>query len=392
MPRIHLIASSDDYLLEQRLSAAVAEACDSFGGIEAEIQPEEATPESVSLELVSPSLFAAQRVLVVPDAREWLGAAAPPGHKAGRTQPPDPEPLIHVLGEGVPEGVVLIMGAWCGRKPTGSLVKAFDGAGQVDWVGLPPPPKPWEDAVLSDEQRRVLDGVLDRAVEGVSFSAGARRLLLDRLGFSPRLLVTEARKLAGATGGEEVDVDLVRQLTFPRERSLEVVRDAVLGRRLEPLLDLVAAAGAGAPINNWQGQRLEAGGFVKILYSMVANLQLQLLYLRRVTEAAGLCREMAPEKTSDRGWYGRKFKGGIAPKLLTRLKEDAPSPLLRPGGKAPSPWTLGLLFSGAGRYSDLELEAAVAGAAEVEVQVRRDAHALEALTAWLAGFIGSCSG
>lgn len=388
MPRVHLIAASDDFLLEERLAAVVDELGRELGGAATEVQGDDATPESVATELVSPSLFAADRVLVVPDAREWLGAPAPPGLKAAKAEPPDPTPLIRVLADGVPEGVALVLGAWCGRKPTGELADALAAAGRVEWIGLPPPPKPWEDAVLSDEQRRVLESLLARVAGPARFSRRAIDLLFERLGFAPRLLVQEVRKLAGAAAGGEVDEELVRRLTFPRERSLEVVRDAVLERRLAPLLDLVAAAGSGAPVNDWQGQRLEPEAFERILYAQVANLQLQLLYLRQVADAAGLTGEMAPERTRARGWYGRRFKPELAPELIARLADDAPSPLVKPGAKPPSPWALGALFAGAGRYTEAELAAAVASAGEVEVRLRAADTALDTLTAWLAGFVG----
>ncbi len=280
------------------------------------------------------------------------------------------------------------MGAWCGRKPTGELVEAMEKAGSFDWIPVPPPPKPWEDAVLSQEQWKVLEAVLLKAAGGVSFDRRATRLLLERLGFAPRLLVQEVRKLTGAVGDGEVDEALVRRLTFPRERSLEVVRDAVLARKLGPLLDLVAAAGAGAPINDWQGQRVEPGRLGPTLFGQVTNLQLQMLYLRLLTQSMGAGRELEPDQTSRRGWYNRRFKNDLAPGLLARLKEDAPSPVVRPGARPPTPFSLGVLFSGAGRYSNDELTAAVAGASKVEAGARQEPYLLEALTVWLSGFIG----
>ncbi len=389
MSHIRLIAASDDYLLEERLSAEVLRVCSELGGVEPEIQSDEATPESVALELVSPSLFAAQRVLVVEDARVWLGAAAPPGIKTTKVSPPDLEPLVHVLGEGLPDGLALVMGAWCGRKPTGELVDAVKKTGSFEWIPVPPPPKPWEDAVLSNEQWKVLEDVLLRAAGTVVFNRGAIRLLLERLGFAPRLLVAEVGKLAGAAGDGEVDEELVRRLTFPRERSLEVVRDAVLDRKLKPLLDLVAAADSGSPVNDWQGQRLEAGRFGPTLFGQVTNLQLQLLYLRRVAAAAGLEREMDPKQTARRGWYSQRFKNDIGPDLLARFKSDAPSPMMKPGGRPPTPFSLGALFSGAGRYTDAELTAALAEASKVETGIRQEPFPFESLTVWLSGFIGS---
>lgn len=388
MSRIHLIAASDDYLLEERLGVVVAGVCEDIGGVEPEIQNDEATPETVATELVSPSLFASDRVLVVPDARIWLGAAAPAGVKDAKAAAPDLQPLLQVFSDGVPDGMALVMGAWCGRKPTGPLVDAVAEIGTLEWIPVPPPPKPWENAVLSNEQWAVLEAVVHRAADGVTFSRRAMQMLLERLGFAPRLLVQEVRKLTGAAGTSEVDEALVRRLTFPRERSLEVVRDAVLDRALEPLLDLVAAASAGSPINDWRGQRIDAGGFGPVLFSQVTNLQHQMLYLRRVAAAAGLQSDMAPEQTSRQGWYARRFKKDLAPELITRIKGDAPSPMLRPGGKPPTPFSLGAVFSGAGRYTDAELTASIAGAAAVESGIRQQTFGLETLTAWLAGFVG----
>jgi len=390
MSRIRLIASSDDYLLELRLARAVAEvSAELGGGVEPEPQGEDATPETVATELVSPSLFAAERVLVVPDVRIWIDGVAPAGLKPPKESPPDPQPLVRVLADGVPEGMGLVMGAWCGRKPTGALVDAVAGAGLFEWIPLPPPPKPWEDAVLSNEQRRVLEGVLQSAADGVAFTPGATRLLLERLGFAPRLLIQEVRKLVGAAAGAEVDEALVRRLTFPRERSLEVVRDAVLQRRLAPLLDLISAASSGAPVNNWQGQRLEPGGLAQILVSQVTNLLHQMLYLRQLAAHSGLESEMAPGTTSRNGWYNRHFKSAVAPELLERLKDDAPSPLIRPKAKLPTPFGLSGLFAGAGRYTTAELTAAAVAASRVEEGIRGEHFPLESLTVWFSGFMGA---
>jgi hypothetical protein len=390
MSRIRLIAASDDYLLEERLALDVAEVCAELGGVDPEIQGDDATPESVATELVSPSLFASERVLVVPDVRVWLGAAAPAGVAApsGSDPDPDPEPLVRVLTDGAPDGMALVMGAWCGRKPTGPLVDAVQEVGSFEWIRLPAPPKPWEKATLSDDQIRVLEGVLRRAADGVAFDGRATRMLLERLGFAPRLLVQEVRKLCGAAGDGGVDEDLVRTLVFPRERSLEVVRDAVLQRELEPLLDLLAAASAGLPVNDWRGERLDPKGVGPILVAQVANLLHQMLYLRRLAAAGGLTAEMSPERTAGKGWYAAHFKSELAGDLAARLKDDAPSPLIPPGGKPPTPFTLGALFAGAGRYTDGELIAAISKITDVENGIRQEPLPLEVVTVWLSGLIG----
>ncbi len=384
MARLALIASSDDFLLEDSLDGAVAEVAADLGGVEPEHLPEDMTPEAVAVELRSPSLFTPNRLLVLADVRPWLEAPAPPGTTRAATAD-DIDPLVRVLEDGLPEGVALLMGAWCGRRPKGAVVDAVTAAGRFEWIPLPDPPKPWESVLLSDDQRAVLGQLLRRTAGAVRFTPGAEELLLERLGFAPRLLVQEAGKLVAAAGdGGEVDEALVRDLTFPRERSLEVVRDAVLQRHTAALIDLVGSAAAGLPVKDWRGQRFDPAGLAAVLFAQVHNLLQQLLVLRRVAETAGLggALEEAHTITGHRynAWFGKR----IAPQIVESLG-GRPSPIAR-GGKLPSTWTLGLLFAGAGRYREDELVAALADGGAVEVELRGQMP-LEAVSAWLAAVV-----
>lgn len=384
--RVVLIASSDDYLLQESLEAAVVELCEALGGAEVERLPDSATTEDVAVELRSPSLFASSRVLVVTDVRGWLDTTAPRG-ALGNGAEVDVGPLVAVLADGAPEGTGLVLGAWCGRQPKGPLVEAVAAVGAVTWVPLPEPPKPWEDVPLSRDQWRVLSGLLGRAAAGARFSREAERLLLERLGFDPRRLVQEARKLVAAAGEDRVvDEALVRRLTLPKQRSLEVVRDGVLRRDPKPLLELVAAAGTGVAVNDWQGRPVTPDRLGSVLCAQVSNLLIEMLYLRRVAAAAGLASDMAPERTVDSGWYRRVFSPRIAPRLGELIAGDGPTPLHRKG-KPPSKWVLGQLFQGAGRYDDSQLTAALATAGEVELD-QRGSVGLEALAAWIARTMG----
>jgi hypothetical protein len=403
--RLALIASSDDFLLEQALDGAVHQAREALGGAEVERLADTATPGDVAIELRSRSLFAAARVLVVGEARQWLETTAPQGaiKRAEAADKPEDEetpeapdsdeksglealvaPLVAVLSEGVPDGIALVMGAWCGRQPKGKLVEAVATAGQFRWVPLPERPKPWESALLSQEQFRVLSALLAREAGEVRFEKGAERLLLERLGFEPRRLVQEARKLASAAGTDGVvDEALVRRLVLPRERSLEVVRDGVVGRDPRPLLELIAAAAEGVSVNDWQGRPMPPDYFAGALCGQIANLLKQMLYLRRVAEAIGLARELSPKRTVGKTWYQQVFSPRLAPALAERLAADEPHPLVDRKGKALSRWTLGELFRGAAAYEDDELVAALAAAGEVELALRGDL-GLEALTVWIA--------
>ncbi len=190
MARVELLASPDDYLLEGRVRETLASASAELGGVEPEFLREETTPEELAVELCSPSLFAPQRVLFAPDIRSWLDIPAGRGGGRGKALKAeiDAEPVVRILNDGLSENTALVMAAVCGEKPKGRLVKTVEEVGALRWISLPPPPKPWEDVALSDEQSEVLRGVLARVAGDVRFTPAAERLLFDRLGFAPRLL------------------------------------------------------------------------------------------------------------------------------------------------------------------------------------------------------------
>jgi hypothetical protein len=232
----------------------------------------------------------------------------------------------------------------------------------------------------------LLRKLLSKAAGDVRFTPEAAQLLLDRLGFAPRLLVQEGRKLAAANVEGEVDEKLVMALSFPRERSLDVVWDAVFERRAAPILDVMAATDAGIQVRDRQGRSVTAQGAPYVLFGQVSSILQNLLYLRRLAAEHGFLDEMAPERTRDDFWYPKRFKNGLAPELIKLIESDAPSPLQRPGGKGPTPFVLGQLFRGAGRYSDHDLVAALAQLGAVETALRGDLPR-EALSVWLTSFL-----
>jgi len=380
---VHLIASSDDYLLEEALEETVSEVCAALGNVEPEVMADEVTPQDLSVELCSPSLFAPQRVLVVPEMQSWLeaeGRRRPEGGDADLT------PLVQVLGEGIADGIALVMGAFCRSKPRGALVDAVDETGEFLWRPAPKAPKPWEDAVVSKEQEAVLRRILAKAAGDVRFTARATQVLLERLGFAPRLLMQEGRKLAAASVDGEVGEELVMALSFPKERSLDVVWDAVLERQASPVLDIIAASDAGIQVRDRQGRTVTAQSAPYVLFGQVSSILQNLLYLRRVAAGHGLLDAMAPEETRDSLWYPRSFKNDLGPRLLELIESDAPSPLKRSGGKGPTLFVLGQLFKGAGRYSDHDLVQPLAELGRVEAALRGDMPH-EALSVWLTSFL-----
>ncbi len=388
MAPVHLIASSDDFLLEEQIREITRAASEAFGGVEPEVLPVEITPSDLATELCSPSLFAPQRVFVIPDLRTWVGAPAKgKAKKSGEPEPVDVTPLLGVLEEGLSPDIALVMGVWSKSNPKGPLVKAVSKVGTFEWLPGPDEVKPWEDLELSAEQERILRGVLARTAGEVKFSEGAKKLLMHRLGYEPRLLIQEAKKLVAAHVDNTVDEDLVRALCFPKERSLEAVRDAVFERRAAPILDLLAALEAGVAVRNWQGQVMTEESVPIMIAAQVGSLYQQMLYLRRLAVRVGMENELAPEQTKDPKWYPYRFKNGPGPELLEHLKADAPSPMSGPGKKPPSLFALGQVFKGASRWTDDELVDALAEFGEAEAGLRGTMSS-QGLSVWLTRALG----
>jgi len=143
---------------------------------------------------------------------------------------------------------------------------------------------------------------------------------------------------------------------------LDVVLDALLERKAEPVLDIVAAAAGGLPIRDRHGRIMTPKGVPIVLLSQASLVFQRLLYLRILTAGNGLIDDMAPERTSDRYWYPSRFKKEIGPKLLELIEVDAPSPLIRSG------------------------ERALAELGSVETALRGDL-AMEALSVWFTGIL-----
>lgn len=379
---VYLVASSDDYLLEEAVDEAVRALSAEFGDIEPEAMPDEITPENLSVELCSPSLFAPQRILVLPDVAPWLDTP----RRKSETNDVDVKPLVHVIGDGIADGIGLVMGACCPSKPKGALVDVVDEAGKFRWQPVPEAPKPWEDAILSREQEAVLGNLLEKTAGEIRFTSDAKRLLLDRLGFAPRLLRQEVLKLAAANVDGLVDEDLVMALSFPQERSLDVVWDAVYERRAAPVLDIMNAADSGIRVLDRQGRAVSGESAPYVLFGQVSSILQNLLYLRRVAAQHGLLDELAPDRTRERYWYPKIFKNGFGPKLIEHIKDDTPSPMQRRGNRAPTLFALGNQVKGAGRYSDDDLVQALAQLGSVETALRGDM-AREALSVWLTSFL-----
>ncbi len=383
--RLLLIAASDDFLLEEARAEAVTGLVEQLGGGSVEILSAEITPESAATELLSPSLFEPQRVFVVEDARAWVKTSAPAG-AVGKLPAADPAPLVETLRSGLPAGVGLVLGVWCGSRPTGPLVDVIRERGEAQWIPLPPPPKPWEEVSLSAEQVAVLRRILRQVVPGVEILPTAETILLERLGFAPRRLAQEARKLAAACGGNPIDQELVRRMTFPKERSLEQLQEAVFGRQVGPFVDLMRAASEGVPVSDWRGQRLEPKALQFVALGQGVSLATQMLYLLELGRELGLGSQLCGERVHIRGWYSKEFKNDLGPRLQEAIAADEAAPWS--GRKPPSAWRLKQLVEGAVRYQPEELAQTLATAGTVEEQLRGPM-AEEAVSSWMTTLLAS---
>ena len=396
--RLVLVAAGDDLLLEDAFRDAAERASETLSDPAVETLPDDATPEDVAVELNSPSLFNPERVLLVPDVSRWVVAATSPGgpkipsKKDSKAVDALVRPLIDILEGGMPESVVLVMGVWCGAKPAGSLVTAVEAGGKLEWVPTPEPPKPWEDAAVSDAQKAVLRRLMSRAAPAARFAPAAEKLLFERLGFAPRLLIQETSKLAVAAGPDTViDEKLVRRLVLPREGSLEVLQDALLGRDCRAAGAFLDEARRGLPIRDWSGGHIDERGLGIRVFNLSVDTFTRMLYLRGVARFIGAEDELDPQKNSARMWYSRTFKSRLGPKLKSHIESDPGAPFrggAKKAAKAPSPWALQRLFRGASLYSDEDLIQSLIDAGQIERRLRRPGNPMEALPAWLLSTLG----
>lgn len=380
MARLLLIAVGDDFLLEEALRSAVEQAVSELDGAPIEELSPECSPEDLAVEINSPSLFSPQRVLVLPQVQRWVDApAAPDAPKAGESG--DLKPLVYALKDKLPEDLAVVMGAWCGGPPKGELAEVIAQQGEVRWIPMPEAPKPWDPPGLSMPQMDALRAVMRRAAPSASLAPAAEKLLCNRMGFAPRRLAVELKKLHAASGGARITETLVRQLVLPKDGSIEIFSDCILQRDATALSNFLDLARRGIPIRDYSGERLGGWALRLRLLNTAAESFLGMLYLREQALLLGAEAELRPEKNGARGWYQKVFKTRLGPALSAEIKKDDGSPFR----KAPTLWRLHLLFRGAGRYPGDVLTKVVRETGKVELDLRQSEDDLAPLWSWLAG-------
>lgn len=381
MNRLIFIAVGDDFLLEEALKTATRDLARELGEAPIETLSSDTSPEDLALEINSPSLFAPERILLLGQIQHWVDAPSAPDAPKFKGKV-NLIPLIDALEEELPEGLGVVLGAWCGGQPKGELVEALKKRGELRWIPLPEPPKPWEASGLSGAQKDALLSIMRRAAPSAKLAPAAETLLCDRLGFSPRRLAGEIRKLEAASGGELISEELVRRLVLPRDGSIEVFQECLLGHDAKGFTAFLDEARRGIPIRDYSGDRLGGRSLGIRLFNTAAEALLRMLYLRELASVLGAEAELNPQKNSVRSWYGRVFKPRLGPALVSKILQDEGAPF-RKSSKGPSLWALHLLFRGAGRYDPDALKRAVMESGPIELALRRSEDELAPLWGWL---------
>lgn len=338
-----LLACPDDYLLDIERTAAETQWASTHPGGEVR-RLDTAALEQLAGELASPSLFAPERLVVVRDA-----SGVVEGKEKGRRAA---ESLVACLGVSWDRDTSLLLCAPAKSEPKGPLADYVRAHGTLTWMPLPPPPKPWEDVRLSGEQRRSLEKLLQRTVPEILAHRAVVEVLLDHLGFKPRLLVQTAERLLLAG---HLDVQWVRDELGPGERSIDEVEKALVDRDVRRLAGFLAVLSAGGELVNWRGERISPGGVAPVLSQWLNRLLRNALAMREHARCGGLAGELDARQCAESRWYSTAFQKRIHPVLEKEIEAAAGSELADA-----SAWQRHRIFRLAAAYSDEELRRGLA--------------------------------
>jgi len=371
--RLLLLASPDDYLLD--LERRDAETAWSAAHPDGEVTTLDEAPSAAVLvrELASPSLFAPTRLFVVRDAGAYLKPGA-----AGA----DGELLARALGELSLSDVALILAVVCADEPGGALGDVVRERGELRFLPLPPPPKPWDRPGITPPQRLILEGIVRRVAPELIAQHDVLDALFESYGFRPRELAQAAERLRLAG---ELTPDAVRIQAGPGECTLKDLEDVLLRRDERAAAGFFARLSAGGPLVGWWGDEVSSEKLGRTLASTLSRSLRQALAIRCHAVQAGLEAELDPAECAGQWWYPSKFKKSILPRLTTDVEGAPGSPLA-----GLSAWNLHRAFRLAAAYGTDELLDALArlGATGAEV-VRPPAAALAALTSVVLNLIGT---
>lgn len=292
-------------------------------------------------ELQTPSLFASERLFLVPHAEAYF--ALPPKVSQG---------LLATL-QGPFSGVLWLgLFAELSEAPKGPWAESLASLGELEHLSLPPPPKPWEDVRLSQEQRALLRKLLTEEAPELLAHQDVLDVLLETHGFSPRQLVQAAKDLLAS---QELSPEAARRSAGRQALSASELEKALQGDDWSLLAYRLAQLAEGAVLTTFRGGEVSGRKAAELAAGLCSRACLAALTVRLLAEKAGLAKELNPAKVSQASWYPREFRPRIYPKLLA-ASQDMPEL----GFADRSPWSLQASFHLAASFPSGKLVAALA--------------------------------
>jgi hypothetical protein len=362
LPPVLLLVSPDDFLLE--LESRDFELAWRRAHAAGEVITFEEAPSSARLvqELATPSLFSPHRLLLVTSA----GALVAPGRRG------EGDALAQAL-EALPlADVTLVLAAVAATAPGGALAEVVAARGQVRFLALPEPPKPWEETKVSPAQRRVLASLVARTVPALAGESEVVEALAEVHGFRPRALVQAAEQLL--LGGV-ISAAAVRASAGAGECAIRELEESILERNGTRYARFAGVVSSRGTLTDWRGEPVAADRAPAVLAGTLGRLVRQALAVRGHALRAGLVQELQPKSCARRGWYTQVFKPRVHPVLAADIEATPASPLT-----GLTPWQLHRAFRLAAAYSDAELVTVLAGLAESTVERERGPAAIAALS------------
>jgi hypothetical protein len=373
VPTVLLLASPDDFLLELERRSVVSAWQEVHPGGEVRTFDEAPPVGPLVAELANPSLFSAYRLVVVVHAGSYLAKAGTSGGDLAKSLAALP------LAD-----VTLLLSAVSQAAPTGALAETVTARGEVRFLSLPEPPKPWEEGRVSPAQRRTLVGLVARVAPSLAGNDEVVDALCEAYGFRPRELAHAAERLV--LGGE-ASADAVRTQAGAGERHLREVEDALLRRDGAAFARFAGALSAGAVLVDWRGDAVSHERLGPVLAGTAGRLLRQALAVRGHAARAGLAAELEPKRCAGNDWYPRVFKSKLGPRLLKDIEATPHSPL-----EGMTSWQLHRAFRVAARYRDGELIAALARLSASGVERARGPAALAAVSSLVVALVTGVGG
>jgi len=267
--------------------------------------------------MASPSLFAPDRLFVVPDASSYLPKANKPSAEGAE--------LAGTIAGIDFTSVSAVLTSTVGQEPKKSpLVDAMRAIGAWTWLPCPEPPKPWDQTRVSTGERRVLEGLIRRIAPAVLGHSDAVEALVEAYGFRPRELAQAAARLV--ISGEITRAAVLAQ-AGPGESPIKQIEDILIARDGPAAARFFAILAGGGMLVDWHNEPIDAAAWGPLLGGLLGRMLRQSLAVRGHAQRCGLVGELDVRCCAADRWYQKRFKDGILPRLQTDIDASGDSPL-----------------------------------------------------------------